>query len=134
MEKRNTIIKVNIDKLCSTENSIIQLGDYISELLYILKDALEGNDNCSERCKKKLKDILELIEKIKKNLHELVDDIYSKKDYTYFSKLRDDYKEREKQLEEIISNIRSMFCIYDNNNLNRQMNPHDKNPFTVNKK
>ena len=132
MEKRNTIIKVNIDKLCSTENSIIQLGDYISELLLILKDALEGNNNFSEAIKKKLKDIFDLIEKIKSDLHELVDDIYSKKNYTYFSKLVEDYKEREKQLEEIIKFIREVIRTIDNN-INKNI-PYDKNPFTVNKK
>ena len=131
MERKNpnTNTNTSTEKLYLTEKDIMQLGDYISELLYILKDALEGNDNCSERCKKKLKDILELIEKIKKNLHELVDDIYSKKDYAYFSKLNDDYKEREKQLEEIEYDIRKMFGINDNN-INRQMAPHD----TINKK
>ena len=111
MERKNINTNTNIEKLSLAENDIIQLGDYISELLYILKNALEGNDSSSEQCKKKLKDILELIEKINKNLHELVDDIYSKKNFTYFSRLIEDYKERENQLEEIETLIRKMFGI-----------------------
>ena len=129
MERKNANTNINIEKLSLTEKDILQLGDYISELLYILKNALEGNDSSSEKCKKKLIVILELIEKINKNLHELVDDIYSKKNFIYFSKLIEDYKERENQLEEIESLIRKMFGINDNN-INRQMVPHD----TVNKK
>ena len=122
----------NIEKLSSTENDIMKLGDLISELLYILKDALEGNNNSSDQCKVKLKEIFDMIEKIKKNLHELVDIIYSRKNFVYLSKIMDDYIEKEKQLDEIKSKIIRWFP-NEKNNI-RQINQIDKNPFTVNKK
>ena len=83
MEKENlkNIEKTPIDELISTEEDIIKLGEKISELLNLLKLALEGKNNCSDKCKSLLKDILFLIDKIKKNMHDSIDKVYSKKNF-----------------------------------------------------
>ena len=140
MEKRN-IKNINdkeknkntIDELNSTEKDILKLGDDIFELLNLLKDALEGNNNCMEECKNKLKEIFSLVDNIKKNLHELVDKIYRKKNFTYISNLSKDFKEKEKELN-IISEMFKQYFLASNNVGSSQTNTYEKKtPFVLKK-
>ena len=101
---QNTKTKANIDELCSIENDILCLGDIINELLNILKLELEGR-NCIDDCKSKLNEIFSLIDKIKKNMHKLVDEVYSKKNFVFCSKISNDLKEKEKEIAIIINRL-----------------------------
>ena len=118
MEKRNERQVINninnnketalFDELSATEGDLLKLGDSITELLNIIKMQLEGGYKNSDykngknfECKEKLKEILGLVEKIRMNLHELVDKSYSQKNYAYLAKLSADLKEKEAHLNKI---------------------------------
>ena len=119
------------EQLTSTEEDIFKLGDNITELLNILKNALKGNVNYKDECKEKLKEILILVDKIKSNMHELVDKVYSKRNYTFHSKLSKDFKDKENELKIIFSKFKSYFPIANE----RQQNPpYEKKPFSVDRK
>ena len=124
---QNTKTKANIDELCSIENDILCLGDIINELLNILKLELEGR-NCIDDCKSKLNEIFSLIDKIKKNMHKLVDEVYSKKNFVFCSKISNDLKEKEKEIAIIIKNYFKPYCQDTNKNF-----PNERK-FSVNKK
>ena len=100
--KNNNNKEINvINELSSTEEDIIKLGEIITSFLTLLKNGLEGDTKCSNDCQKVLKEIFLLINKINKNMHELVDKVYSKKSFTYFSKLSKDLIEKEKELNKL---------------------------------
>ena len=125
--------KNTIDELNSTEEDILKLGDYIFQLLNLLKDALEGNNKCADDCKNQLKEIFKLIDNIKKNLHDLVDKVYTKKNLTYLSNLSKDLKEKEIELNNII-NVLKQYCFAPNNAGSTQINNYDKkSPFVLKK-
>lgn len=105
-----------IQELSSTEEDIIKLGNNITKLLEFIKNALEGDSNYSINCQNLLKEILSLIDKIRKNMHELVDKVYSKKNFAYFSQLSKDLQEKDKELKKILS-----YFSYNNFFLNRQI-------------
>ena len=119
--KKNIII----EELCSTQNEILILGDSITNLFFILKKVLEGNNNCIDECKTKVNDIISKIEKIRKNLHELVDKVYSKKNFAFISKLNNDLKEKEKEVNKNIN-------IFKNINIKEQPHiQHEKPTFNT---
>ena len=91
-----------IQELSSTEEDIIKLGNNITTLLELIKNTLEGDYNYSQNIQNLLKEILSLIEKIRKNMHELVDKVYSKKNFAYFSQLSKDLNEKDKELKKIL--------------------------------
>ena len=118
------------DELNDTENNILELGDNISELLLIIKKVLEGDNNCTEECTGKLMDIFTKIEEIKKTMHKLVEEVYSKKNFAFISKLENDNREREKELKK----INSMFHILAIQNNNKMQNRTiDKVTFSTSK-
>ena len=121
--------KTNIDELCLIEEDILCLGNNINELLNILKLALEGKKKCNEECKNKLKEIFTLIDKIKTNMHKMVDEIYSKKNFIYCSKISNDLREKEKEIHDIIIPIFKSYCLND-----RSQNIQSEKKFPVNKK
>ena len=102
------------DELNNTENNIIKLGDNINDLLLIIKKVLEGDNNCTEQCAIKLKNILSQIEEIKKVMHKLVEEVYSKKNFAFISKMENDNREREKELNKI--NKLFQYLALQNNN------------------
>ena len=119
--KKNIII----EELCSTQNEILILGDSITNLFFILKKVLEGNNNCIDECKSKVNDIISKIETIRKNLHELVDKVYSKKNFSFISKLNNDLKEKEKEVNKILN-------IFKNINIKEQPHiQHEKPTFNT---
>ena len=125
--------KNTIDELNSTEEDILKLGDYIFQLLNLIKDALEGNNKCADDCKNQLKEIFKLIDNIKKNLHDLVEKVYTKKNLTYLSNLSKDLKEKEIELNNII-NVLKQYCFAPNNSGSTQINNYDKkSPFVLKK-
>ena len=122
-----------LDELSSTEEDIIKLGDIITTFLTLLQKALEGDTECSLECQDRLKEIFVLINKIKKNMHELVDKVYSKKNFSFFSKLSKDLNEKEKELSKLL-----VYFSYENLVQPRQTQrqsvqfmPHEKPTFST---
>ena len=75
-------------------------------------------------------DIFTKIEEIKKTMHKLVEEVYSKKNFAFISKLENDNREREKELKK----INSMFHILAIQNNNKMQNrPIDKVTFSTSK-
>ena len=116
--------KIVNDELNETENNIIQLGDNINDLLLIIKKVLEGDNNCTEQCKDKLKGIFAQIEEIKKAMHKLVEKVYSKKNFAFISKIESDNREREKELKRI-NNLFNNYLAFQNTK-NIPNRPNDK--------
>ena len=134
MDKRNKEKNKNtIDELNSTEEDILKLGDIIFELLNLLKDALEGNNNNQDECKNKLKEIFSLVDNIKKNLHELVDKVYTKKNLTFLANLSKDLKEREIELNNIIKMFNQYFFAQNNIGTSQTNVFEKKTPFILKK-
>ena len=123
--------KENINaELKETENKILELGDNINNLLLIIKKVLEGDNNCTEECVIKLKNIFSQIEEIKKTMHKLVEEVYSKKNFAFISKIENDNREREKEFKRI-NNLFHYLALQNNNKI--QNRPNDKVTFSTSK-
>ena len=123
--------KENInDELKETENNILKLGDNINNLLLIIKKVLEGDNNCTEECVIKLKNIFSQIEEIKKTMHKLVEEVYSKKNFAFISKIENDNREREKEFKRI-NNLFHYLAFQNSNKI--QNRPNDKVTFSTSK-
>ena len=88
-----------LDKLTSNEGNIIQVGDKITNLFEVVKGILQGNEsNSIYDCENQLKEILDQIDVVKKQMHESVNEIYSEdsnNDYAIRA-LKDKESERKK--------------------------------------
>ena len=129
MDELRSKKNVNVE-LDETENNLINLGDNINELLLIIKKVLEGDNNCSEQCTIKLKNIFSQIEGIKKTMHKLVEEVYSKKNFAFISKIENDNREREKEFKRI-NNLFHFLAMQNNNKM--QNRPNDKVTFSTSK-
>ena len=91
---------------------------------------MEGDNNCSEQCTIKLKNIFSQIEGIKKTMHKLVEEVYSKKNFAFISKIENDNREREKEFKRI-NNLFHFLAMQNNNKM--QNRPNDKVTFSTSK-
>ena len=132
MDELRSKKNVNVE-LDETEKNIIKLGDDISDLLLIIKKVLEGDNNCTEQCTNKLKNILSQIEEIKKTMHKLVEEVYSKKNFAFISKMENDNREREKEFKKIDGLFRYLANINSNKMQNRPNDKADKVTFSTSK-
>ena len=132
MEEMKIEKNVNVE-LDETEKNIIKLGDDISDLLLIIKKVLEGDNNCTEECVIKLKNIFSQIEEIKKTMHKLVEEVYSKKNFAFISKMENDNREREKEFKKIDGLFRYLANINSNKMQNRPNDKADKVTFSTSK-
>ena len=94
---------------------------------------MEGDNNCTEQCTNKLKNILSQIEEIKKTMHKLVEEVYSKKNFAFISKMENDNREREKEFKKIDGLFRYLANINSNKMQNRPNDKADKVTFSTSK-
>ena len=120
-----------IQELSSTEEDIIKLGNNITTLLELIKNTLEGDYNYSQNIQNLLKEILSLIEKIRKNMHELVDKVYSKKNFAYFSQLSKDLNEKDKELKKILLSYFSSNNFFSNRQIQSRNIQRDEPTFST---
>ena len=120
-----------IQELSSTEEDIIKLGNNITTLLELIKNTLEGDYNYSQNIQNLLKEILSLIEKIRKNMHELVDKVYSKKNFSYFSQLSKDLNEKDKELKKILLSYFSSNIFFSNRQIQSRNIQRDEPTFST---
>ena len=120
-----------IQELSSTEEDIIKLGNNITTLLELIKNTLEGDYNYTQNIQNLLKEILSLIEKIRKNMHELVDKVYSKKNFAYFSQLSKDLNEKDKELKKILLSYFSSNNFFSNRQIQSRNIQRDEPTFST---
>ena len=90
-----------MEKLSNSEKNLIGLGEKIKYLLGFFQNVLEGQRNEDAKEKETMILILKDIDSIKAEMHSLIDKVYAEKSFPYLSKIANDNKQQEKEIDQI---------------------------------